>query len=83
MFRRCHVLWDGKLCKFEGSLLFTKNRRPVCTLHRKMLVEYKPVKWAPKRLLDWDAANQMRNKAAAIALAVMNEEYYKEAHDGV
>lgn len=83
MFRRCHVLWDNKLCKFEGSLLFTKNKRPVCAMHRKQLVEHKPIKWAPKRLLDWDAANQMRDKASALALAIMNEEYYKEAHNGL
>jgi hypothetical protein len=83
MFKRCHVLWDGKLCKFEGSLLFTKNRRPVCTMHRKQIVGNKPVQWAPKRLLDWDAARQMRDKAAALALAIMNEEYYKEAHNGL
>lgn len=83
MYRRCHILWDGKLCKFEGSLLFTKNKRPVCAMHRKYLVEGKPVKWASKRLLDWDAANQMRDKAAAIALAIMNEEYYEGVYNGV
>lgn len=83
MFRRCHILLNGKLCKYEGSLLFTRNRRPVCSIHRKLLVEHEPVQWAPKRLLDWDAANQMRDKAAALALAIMNEEYYKEVTDGL
>lgn len=84
MFKRCHILLNGKLCKYEGSLLFTRNRRPVCAIHRKLLVEHEPVQWAPKRLLDWDAANQMRDKAAALALAIMNEEYYKGVvNDGV
>jgi hypothetical protein len=83
MFRRCHILLNGKLCKYEGSLLFTRNRRPVCSIHRKLLVEHEPVQWAPKRLLDWDAANQMRDKAAALALAIMNEEYYKEVTNGL
>jgi hypothetical protein len=83
MFKRCHILLNGKLCKYEGNLLFTRNRRPVCSIHRKLLVEHEPVQWAPKRLLDWDAANQMRDKAAALALAIMNEEYYKEVTDGL
>lgn len=83
MYRRCHVLWNKKLCKFEGSLLFTKNRRPVCAMHRQMLVNGDPVYWASKRLLDWDAENQMRDAAAALMLAAINEEYYKGVDNGV
>lgn len=84
MFRRCHVLRNGKLCNYEGTMFFSKNRRPVCLTHRKAIVAGDKVSWASKRLLAWDAQNQMANQVAAIELALANEQYYsKENYNGV
>ncbi len=76
MFQRCQVLRNGKLCKSEGSMSFTKNKRPVCAQHRSVIASGGSVQWASMRLLEWDKMNQLKDMAAKIELAVLNQEYY-------
>ena len=81
MFKRCHVLLNKKLCKYEGSMRFTKNQRPVCALHRNAIASGEQVTWASQRLLEWDKqqqAQRMMEQAALTALNIMASEDQKE-----
>lgn len=75
MFQRCQVLTStGKLCLYEGSKVFSKTRKKVCLTHMAAIVRGEQVKWAPKRLLDWDLDNRLRLAVQAEYIASLNRE---------
>lgn len=73
MFQRCQVLTStGKLCLYEGSKILRKKR--LCQYHMAHLVRGEQIKWAPKRLLDWDLDNRLRLAVQAEYIASLNRE---------
>jgi len=73
MFQRCQVLNNtGRLCLYEGSKILRKKR--LCQYHMTLLVRGERVKWAPKRLLEWDLDNRMKLAVQAEYVASLNRE---------
>jgi len=73
MFQRCQVLTStGRLCLYEGSKILRKKR--LCQYHMALLVRGERIKWAPKRLLEWDLDNRLRLAVQAEYVASLNRE---------
>ena len=73
MFERCQVLTStGKLCLYRGSKVLRSKR--LCEPHMASLVRGEQIKWAPKRLLDWDLDNRIRLAVQAEYIASLNRE---------
>jgi hypothetical protein len=73
----CAVLtYEGKVCTSIPFL--TMKDKYLCVHHRTLILRGEQVKWAPKRLLQWQLDRKIKEAVERADLNAINAEYYSK-----
>lgn len=71
----CQAMNGNRLCTYDG-IRTLRNKKTLCIIHIDAFFRDEQIKWAPKRLLQYELTRRVEEAVARQELVKLNEEYY-------